>query len=146
LQDVEDEPLFAGHAAGIDIGKATVMATIRVPGEHAGSRSPAGDPGVQDRPPGAGGPGRMAALVAGRAGGHGGHFGYLGSSGNRLPRMVTARFVRSFLHGGRVICRAVRDADSRPQSASGHYPSSLPLLPIPSQTRTRQSYLREQGS
>ena len=38
MQDVEDEPLFAGHAAGIDIGKATVMATIRVPGEHAGSR------------------------------------------------------------------------------------------------------------
>jgi transposase len=33
VQDVEDEPLFAGRAAGIDIGKATVMVTVRVPSD-----------------------------------------------------------------------------------------------------------------
>ena len=33
MQDVEDERLFAGRAAGIDIGKATVMVTVRVPSE-----------------------------------------------------------------------------------------------------------------
>jgi transposase len=38
VEDVEDEPLFAERVAGIDIGKATVMATIRVPGSAGGSR------------------------------------------------------------------------------------------------------------
>ena len=38
MEDVEDEPLFAERVAGIDIGKATVMATIRVPGSAGGSR------------------------------------------------------------------------------------------------------------
>jgi transposase len=38
VEDVEDEPLFADRAAGIDIGKATVMATIRVPGEAGSTR------------------------------------------------------------------------------------------------------------
>jgi transposase len=33
MEDVEDEPLFCERVAGIDIGKATVMATIRVPSE-----------------------------------------------------------------------------------------------------------------
>ena len=33
MQDVEDEPLFAERAAGIDIGKATVVVTVRVPSE-----------------------------------------------------------------------------------------------------------------
>jgi transposase len=33
LEDVEDEPLFCERVAGIDIGKATVMVTIRVPSE-----------------------------------------------------------------------------------------------------------------
>ena len=37
MEEVEDEPLFADRAAGIDIGKAMVMVTIRVPGD-AGSR------------------------------------------------------------------------------------------------------------
>ena len=39
MQDVEDEPLFAERAAGIDIGKATVTATVRVPsGTRKGRR------------------------------------------------------------------------------------------------------------
>jgi hypothetical protein len=33
MEEVEDEPLFCEQAAGIDIGKATVMVTIRVPSE-----------------------------------------------------------------------------------------------------------------
>jgi transposase len=33
MEEVEDEPLFCDRAAGIDIGKATVMVTIRVPSE-----------------------------------------------------------------------------------------------------------------
>src|SRR5580700_3112880 len=33
MDEVEDEPLFCERAAGIDIGKATVMVTIRVPSE-----------------------------------------------------------------------------------------------------------------
>ena len=32
MEEVEDEPLFAERVAGIDIGKAEVMVTIRVPG------------------------------------------------------------------------------------------------------------------
>lgn len=37
MQEVEDEPLFAERVAGIDIAKAEVMVTIRVPGD-TGSR------------------------------------------------------------------------------------------------------------
>jgi len=41
VQDVEDEPLLAGRAAGIGIGKATVTATVRVPGgTRKGRRQP----------------------------------------------------------------------------------------------------------
>jgi hypothetical protein len=33
MEEVGDEPLFCKRAAGIDIGKATVMVTVRVPSE-----------------------------------------------------------------------------------------------------------------
>ena len=33
MEEVEDEPLFCDRVAGIDIGKKTVMVTIRVPSE-----------------------------------------------------------------------------------------------------------------
>jgi transposase len=33
VEEVGDEPLFADRVAGIDIGKAAVMVTIRVPGD-----------------------------------------------------------------------------------------------------------------
>ncbi len=33
MEEVENEPLFCERAAGIDIGKAAVMVTIRVPSE-----------------------------------------------------------------------------------------------------------------
>jgi transposase len=38
VQEVEDEPLFAGRVAGIDIGKAAVMVTIRVPSQTGKGR------------------------------------------------------------------------------------------------------------
>jgi transposase len=33
MEDVEDEPLFCERVAGIDIGKASVVVTIRVPSD-----------------------------------------------------------------------------------------------------------------
>jgi transposase len=33
MQEAEDEPLFADHAAGIDIAKAGIEVTIRVPSD-----------------------------------------------------------------------------------------------------------------
>ena len=38
MEEVEDEPLFADRVAGLDIGKAGVEVTIRVPGKTAGRR------------------------------------------------------------------------------------------------------------
>ena len=38
MQDVEDEPLFAERVAGIDIAKAAIEVTIRVPGEGRAGR------------------------------------------------------------------------------------------------------------
>jgi hypothetical protein len=38
MEEVEDEPLFADRVAGLDIGKAGVEVTIRVPPPAAGGR------------------------------------------------------------------------------------------------------------
>jgi transposase len=38
VEEVEDEPLFAERVAGIDIGKATVMVTLRVPADSGSGR------------------------------------------------------------------------------------------------------------
>jgi transposase len=38
MDEVEDEPLFADRVAGLDIGKARVEVTVRVPGDTAGGR------------------------------------------------------------------------------------------------------------
>jgi len=38
MDEVEDEPLFADRVAGLDIGKAGVEVTVRVPGDTAGGR------------------------------------------------------------------------------------------------------------
>ena len=37
MEEVGDEPLFCERVAGIDIGKATVTVTIRVPGGTPGA-------------------------------------------------------------------------------------------------------------
>ncbi len=38
MEEVEDEPLFAERVVGIDIGKAEVMVTIRVPSDTGSGR------------------------------------------------------------------------------------------------------------
>jgi len=38
MQEAEDEPLFCERVAGIDIGKAAIMVTIRVPGDSGSGR------------------------------------------------------------------------------------------------------------
>jgi transposase len=38
MEEVQDEPLFAERVAGIDIGKKSVMVTIRVPGDSGSGR------------------------------------------------------------------------------------------------------------
>ena len=38
MQDVQDEPLFAGRVAGLDVAKAVVEVTIRVPGDTTAGR------------------------------------------------------------------------------------------------------------
>jgi hypothetical protein len=38
MHEVEDEPLFAERVAGLDVGKAGVEVTVRVPGQTAGGR------------------------------------------------------------------------------------------------------------
>jgi hypothetical protein len=38
MEEVEDEPLFADRVAGLDIAKAAVEVTIRVPSDTAGGR------------------------------------------------------------------------------------------------------------
>ena len=38
MQDVQDEPLFVQRAAGLDIAKAEVEVTIRVPSDSAAAR------------------------------------------------------------------------------------------------------------
>src|SRR5258708_24534186 len=38
MQDVHDEPLFAARVAGLDIAKAEVEVTIRVPGDTGPAR------------------------------------------------------------------------------------------------------------
>ena len=48
MQDVEDEPLFAERVAGIDIAKAGIEVTVRVPSDTP--------PGGASRRPGRSGP------------------------------------------------------------------------------------------
>ena len=38
MEEVEDDPLFCERVAGIDIGKAAIMVTIRVPGKNGSGR------------------------------------------------------------------------------------------------------------
>jgi len=40
MQEVQDEPLFCGRVAGLDIAKAAVEVTIRVPSDTTASRRP----------------------------------------------------------------------------------------------------------
>ena len=44
MEEAEDEPLFAERVAGIDIAKAEVMVTVRVPSRARPGGRAAGDP------------------------------------------------------------------------------------------------------
>ena len=73
MQDVQDEPLFRERVAGLDIAKAEVEVTIRVPSDTAAGPPPAGDPDLRHHPRRAGFAGRLAALLGrdqDRDGGH----------------------------------------------------------------------------
>ena len=50
MQDVEDKPLFVQRVAGLDIAKAEVEVTIRVPSDTRPG-APAGNPLVCHHPP-----------------------------------------------------------------------------------------------
>ena len=50
MQEVQDEPLFAERVAGLDIAKAEVEVTIRVPQRHHFRAPAAGDPGLRHHP------------------------------------------------------------------------------------------------
>ena len=91
MEEVEDEPLFCNRVAGIDIGKAEVMVTIRVPSETRKGAA-AGDPEVRDHQERTAGAGGLAAGLAGGAGRDGVHQRLLeagalpaGAGGFRLP-------------------------------------------------------------
>ena len=55
MQDVQEEPLFVQRVAGLDIAKAEVEVTIRVPSDTTAGPPPAGDPDVRHHPPRAAG-------------------------------------------------------------------------------------------
>ena len=44
MEEVTDEPLYRDRVCGIDIGKAGMVATIRVPSDKDPARRAAGDP------------------------------------------------------------------------------------------------------
>jgi hypothetical protein len=58
MQDVQDEPLFVQRVAGLDIAKAEVEVTIRVPSDtRTGRPPPAGDTDLRHDQEGTAGPG-----------------------------------------------------------------------------------------
>ena len=67
MEEVEDEPLFADRVAGLDIAKAAVEVTIRVPSDTAGGRRRQ-ETHLRYHPPGTAGPGRLAGLLGGDQG------------------------------------------------------------------------------
>jgi hypothetical protein len=63
----------------------------------------------------------------------------------RLRRPMTAPLCPFLLRRGRVICSTVREAGSRPHRSCSDYRSSVPLLPVLSQTRTQRRDLCERS-
>ena len=49
MQDVEDEPLFAGRVAGIDIAKGGIEVAVRVPSDTTAGRRQQ-EPGLSGPP------------------------------------------------------------------------------------------------
>jgi hypothetical protein len=63
MQEAEDEPLFAERAAGIDIAKAGVEVTIRVPSETRRGGRQQETRSFRTHPQGPAGPGGLAAVL-----------------------------------------------------------------------------------
>ena len=161
MEEVDDEPLFCERAAGIDIGKAVIMVTIRVPGDTPGGPAAAGDPGVPGRPQGPAGPGGLAALLAGDQDRHGSDIGLLetgvlpaGAGGvrlravSRLPGQGAARTAEdrqaglglaSEDHRARQPAGQLRAPRGHPAAA---HPYPLPQAPGPG-PRSRDGPVRE---
>jgi hypothetical protein len=72
MHEVEDEPLFAERVAGIDIAKAGIEVTIRVPSDTRAGRRQQETRSFATTRRALGGLGGLAALVAGDPGRHGG--------------------------------------------------------------------------
>ena len=68
-----DEPLYRDRVCGIDIGKAGMVATIRVPSDKDPARRAPGDPQLRHHQAGGAGAGGLAAVLAGARGGDGGN-------------------------------------------------------------------------
>jgi hypothetical protein len=52
MHEIEDEPLFAERAAGIDIAKAGIEVTLRVPSDTRAGRRASRRPGLSPPPAG----------------------------------------------------------------------------------------------
>ena len=72
MQDVEDEPLFTERVAGLDIAKAEVEVTIRVPSDTGTGRRQQETRDLRHHPQGTAGPGGLAALLGCHQDRHGG--------------------------------------------------------------------------
>ena len=73
VEEVTDEPLYRDRVCGIDIGKAGLVATIRVPSDRDPARRAARDPQLRHYQAGSAGAGGLAAVLAGARGGDGGN-------------------------------------------------------------------------
>src|SRR5262249_30861795 len=73
VEEVTDEPLYRDRVCGIDIGKAGLVATIRVPAEKDPARRAAETRSFGTTRRGGAGPGGLAPRLQGARGGHGGN-------------------------------------------------------------------------
>ena len=75
MEEVTDEPLYRDRVCGIDIGKAGLAATIRVPSDRRSGAADGRDPQLRHDQAGGAGAGGLAAVLAGARGGDGGNVG-----------------------------------------------------------------------
>ena len=77
MEEVTDEPLYRDRVCGIDIGKAELYATIRVPSDKDPARRTQRDPQLRYHEAGGAGAGGLDAVLAGAGAGDGGDRGLL---------------------------------------------------------------------
>ena len=73
MEEVTDEPLYRDRVCGIDIGKAGLVATIRVPSDRDPARRMQETRSFGTTRAGGAGAGGLAAVLAGARGGDGGN-------------------------------------------------------------------------